>query len=226
MKIAAIALAGVLAAGGGYGGHQPEPEGVTNWQLTASATCEGVTFSHPLFTPTKSEVSPEYRVDVDGVLGERTEYQWGADVTVLALDPEVDTTWEIRIFHYNPALKAYQQLGAKKVFSTDCAEPEYVPPVLDCEAWQVPGWLNEHGDPTSCVGDHPCPGHEHDNCPLPPADGEEPVTPDEAAVGPYQTHERILPVTGTDNLWLAPVGAALVLLGITAFFIGRSRRND
>lgn len=70
------------------------------------------------------------------------------------------------------------------------------------------------------------PGHEHDNCPLPPADEEEPVTPDEAAVGPYQTHERILPVTGLDNLWLAPVGAALVLLGITAFFIGRSRRND
>jgi hypothetical protein len=40
------------------------------------------------------------------------------------------------------------------------SEPAYTPPVLHCEPWQVPGWLNEHGDPTSCVNNSPNPGEE------------------------------------------------------------------
>lgn len=39
-------------------------------------------------------------------------------------------------------------------------EPCYVPPVVECEPGTVPGWLNEHGDPTSCVDDHPCIANE------------------------------------------------------------------
>lgn len=33
----------------------------------------------------------------------------------------------------------------------------YTPPAVECEPGTAPGWLNEHGDPTSCVGDNPCP---------------------------------------------------------------------
>lgn len=32
----------------------------------------------------------------------------------------------------------------------------YTPPVVNCAPGTVPGWLNEHGDPTSCVDNHPC----------------------------------------------------------------------
>lgn len=32
--------------------------------------------------------------------------------------------------------------------------------MLDCPEGTVPGWLDEQGLPTSCVGDLPCPGEE------------------------------------------------------------------
>lgn len=41
--------------------------------------------------------------------------------------------------------------------SSAAATEGYVPPVLNCESWEVPGWLNEEGDPTSCVDNAPCP---------------------------------------------------------------------
>ena len=41
------------------------------------------------------------------------------------------------------------------------------PPLPDdhvCAPHTVPGWLNEAGLPTSCVGDHPCPGFDAETC--------------------------------------------------------------
>lgn len=35
---------------------------------------------------------------------------------------------------------------------------------LDCPPGTVPGWLDELGNPTSCVGDSPCPGLEATDC--------------------------------------------------------------
>lgn len=55
-------------------------------------------------------------------------------------------------------------------------QPPYVPPVLNCGEWQVPGWLNEHGDPTSCVSNHPCPGLEAPACI--PTEEENPWNPE------------------------------------------------
>lgn len=61
--------------------------------------------------------------------------------------------------------------------SSAFATEGYVPPVLNCESWEVPGWLNEHGDPSSCVDNAPCP-EVREGLPCPadiPAPVEEPV---------------------------------------------------
>jgi len=52
---------------------------------------------------------------------------------------------------------------------TDPAETPYTPPVLHCESWQVPGWLNGHGDPTSCVNNEAVPGSHKGEPPATPA---------------------------------------------------------
>lgn len=63
--------------------------------------------------------------------------------------------------------------------------PPYVPPVLNCPTGTTPGWINEHGDPTSCVNDEPTPGDEPSE-PTPPS-GEpsapttNPEVPDDTA---------------------------------------------
>lgn len=31
------------------------------------------------------------------------------------------------------------------------------PVALECESWEVPGWLNDAGEPTGCVDNAPCP---------------------------------------------------------------------
>lgn len=49
------------------------------------------------------------------------------------------------------ALSAFGAAGSA------AAEEAYTPPTLSCEAGTIPGWLNEQGDPTSCVSDNPCP---------------------------------------------------------------------
>ena len=35
---------------------------------------------------------------------------------------------------------------------------------LDCPPLTVPGWLDETGEPTSCVSNHPCPGFDAETC--------------------------------------------------------------
>ena len=65
-----------------------------------------------------------------------------------------------------------------------------MPPPIDptlCGPGTVPGWLNEDGLPTSCVGDDPNPGDEP--APVPtftaePAPVPQPSTVDEAEVNP------------------------------------------
>lgn len=53
------------------------------------------------------------------------------------------------------------------MFIPASAEEGYTPPVMNCGPGTVPGWLNEFGDPTSCVGDNPCPEVEFGQpCPV------------------------------------------------------------
>lgn len=148
----------------------PEPEPtVDKWDLTIAVTCEAVTFSHLRF---KQSFDPEYRVDVNGEQGERVPYTWGETVTIPAPDAEVSTTWEVRIFAKNPDLSgAYQQIGARKVFSEDCEpapEPEPEPtPIPDPE-------------PTPSPEPEPSPEPSPDPTPTPTPDprDEEPRNPD------------------------------------------------
>lgn len=82
----------------------------------------------------------------------------------------------------------------------------YTPPVVDCPEHTVPGWLNEHGDPTSCVGDHPCPQvPAGDPCP-----GDPPVTP------PTTPEPPVLALSGTDPTPGLLTAWALVMAGLVA----------
>lgn len=121
------------------------------------------------------------------------------------------------------------------VWGGDCPPP-YEPPVLNCGEWEVPGWLNEHGDPTSCVSNHPCPGLEA------PACGQEPpvvVTPDlpveetpveETPADPVVEEEvatgepQELAETGFDSLALY-LAAGLVLAGGLLYAVRNARSN-
>lgn len=47
--------------------------------------------------------------------------------------------------------------GSAIAMAPSVAEETYTPPVLNCESWEAPGWLNEQGDPTGCVDNAPCP---------------------------------------------------------------------
>ena len=99
------------------------------------------------------------------------------------------------------------------------AEDDYTPPVLDCESWQVPGWLNEHGDPSGCVENLPCPeAREGLPCPAdipePVPVASDPVVPPEDAVTPPADTQPALALTGTpDPLPLGVVAVALLTIG-------------
>jgi len=68
-----------------------------------------------------------------------------------------------------PAIATDGQHTPNPASVTDPTEEPYTAPVLHCEAWQVPGWLNGHGDPTSCVNNEAVPGSHK---------GEPPATPE------------------------------------------------
>jgi len=89
----------------------------------------------------------------------------------------------------------------------------YTPPVLNCDEYQVPGWLNQFGDATSCVSNNPCPEvNAGEPC---PSDVVPPVVTQEPAAELAETG-----VTET-TLWaLGIVSAVLVLFG-TALLTGR-----
>lgn len=50
-------------------------------------------------------------------------------------------------------------------------------PSIECPHNTVPGWLDENGNPTSCVGDAPCPETETGDCP-----SDVPVAPTPSAI--------------------------------------------
>lgn len=89
----------------------------------------------------------------------------------------------------------------------------YTPPVVECPEGTTPGWLNEHGDPTSCVGDDPCPETVEDGCPPP-------VTP---PTEPPVVTTSTLAHAGDEGLTYGAVALSLLLAGI-ALVLVRKRR--
>lgn len=127
---------------------------------------------------------------------------------------------------------------------------DYTAPVLNCEPGTVPGWLNEHGDPTSCVGDLPCPpvpfgepcpgdpAPEVAPAPQPPADAvtppvapvapAEPVVAAEVAPAPAEAPlaadvaAPMLAETGANTA--LPLGVAGIVLAVGAALVALSAR--
>lgn len=62
-------------------------------------------------------------------------------------------TWTTTNGQAGPVTTTTRPLDRVEAISLGC----YTPPVTDCKPGTVPGWLNEHGDATSCVSDEPCP---------------------------------------------------------------------
>ena len=63
------------------------------------------------------------------------------------------------------------------------AEEPYTKPVVNCESWQAPGWLNDQGDPTGCVDNASCPeAREGLPCPADVVYVEPEVVPDQPRV--------------------------------------------
>lgn len=83
--------------------------------------------------------------------------------------------------------------------------------IVECESWQVPGWLDEQGNPTSCVDNAPCP-EARKGLPC-PADipGVEtvtpPIEPSEAPVAPT-TPVEVVTVTPVEAPLVAPVASS------------------
>jgi LPXTG-motif cell wall-anchored protein len=105
-------------------------------------------------------------------------------------------------------------------------EPPYTAPVMNCGEGTVPGWLNGHGDPTSCVGDNPCPEVDFgETCPVDvvepvvvvpdaPADAVKPVVvaPSSPVVPVVQAKE--LAYTGSDDTAGFIVAGLLFAVGL------------
>lgn len=117
---------------------------------------------------------------------------------------DVDTdcvTWvQVAEFNYHYGENGEAGIGA-------CEEPTPTPsPTLECPPGTVPGWLDENGNPTSCVGDDPQP------TPAPVV--EVPTSPDVphlAETGPVE------------NDVLALIAAGLIVLGVLLVSYVRSK---
>jgi hypothetical protein len=121
--------------------------------------------------------------------------------------------------------------------------PPPLPDGFECDPGTVPGWLNEAGLPTSCVGDHPCPGFDAETClvddnavqptPIftpPIAEYPDPLpldplpTPEATVVVPVMPRELALtgPADGVGWDWLV---VALLLVGVGFFFTANERKR-
>jgi hypothetical protein len=107
----------------------------------------------------------------------------------------------------------------------------YTPPVIECEAGTLPGWLNEFGDATSCVSNNPCPEVEPGQpCPgdVPPAvTPPTEATPDATPVVNV-TPAKSLAYTGSDAQQILGgivVGGLGLALGITLIVVSAIRRR-
>ena len=116
---------------------------------------------------------------------------------------------------------------------TDTFPPPLPLDPLVCGPDQVPGWLNEHGEPTSCVSDHPCPGLDAATCePLivdPPEDAPDAavsVNPpvEYAPVTAQPELPRELAMTGpVDSLGVGLGAALIIVVGFALLVHGRKK---
>ena len=131
--------------------------------------------------------------------------------SAFGIDTDTDcVTWvQVAEFNYHYGENGETGIGT-------CTEPTPSPspspspsptPVLECPAGTVPGWLDESGNPTSCVGDDPQP------TPIPTPTTEVPATPNVplAETGPVE------------NDILALIAAGLIVLGV--LLVSYVRRN-
>ena len=117
----------------------------------------------------------------------------------------------------------------------------YDTPVLNCEAWQVPGWLNEFGDPTGCVDNAPCPEAREGlpcSADIPVVITEEPVevtppletvlvpevisTPEVITVDETGEQVPMLAETGFENWGFVIFAIASILLGLSFTRLNRN----
>jgi len=83
-------------------------------------------------------------------------------------------------------------------------EPPYTAPIMNCGEGTVPGWLNEYGDPTSCVGDNPCPEVDFgETCPVDVVEPE--VVPEVSAEKESRAVDVVKPVEGVLSSPVVPV---------------------
>jgi len=132
-------------------------------------------------------------------------------------------------------------LVAGPAYATEYPDPLPLDPLPaigaeSCAPGTVPGWLNENGEPTACVSNHPCPGFDADACPLdvnPPADPMPIVVPDPtpgvlippSVITSNPDLPDTLAQTGlADDAGLIPLGIGAgiaALLGILLATVGR-----
>jgi hypothetical protein len=90
---------------------------------------------------------------------------------------------------------------------TPTPTPTFTP--FTCPEYKVPGWLDENGNPTSCVDNSPCPGLVPPAC-LPVAEPAKPIVTD-----------KELAYTGPVDGWLAFPGGAVLIAGGLLLWIDR-----
>lgn len=107
----------------------------------------------------------------------------------------------------NGGMESWPDGGTQRydTFTTDPC-PVYEPPVLNCPEGTVPGVINEHGDPTSCVNNEPNPGEEPSSPSTPPIPAG-PTTPDAPGTGSTDGGTAPLP-TSTEVTPLAAPSVA------------------
>jgi len=107
--------------------------------------------------------------------------------------------------------------------------PPPLPDGYECPPYTVPGWLNQDGLPTACVGDHPCPGFDPVTCEapadeFPPALPLDPLPTENAAPVVVQPVPRELAETGPAQV-VEPFAwaVAILLMGVIVFVASRDR---
>lgn len=123
------------------------------------------------------------------------------------------TTYQTRTWITTDGVVSNEEISTRTLEQAEAIELGcYEPPVVDCEEGTVPGWLDEYGNPTSCITDEPCiPTAEQD------ADCNPIVVPPTKPLPPTGD----LAVTGTDPTEPALWALGLVLAGAGLTFAGR-----
>jgi hypothetical protein len=132
------------------------------------------------------------------------------------------TTWTTTDGVISDEVSDSRQLDRADAITLGC----YTPPIIDCAEWTVPGWLNEHGDATSCVSNNPCPEVEPgETCPgdevptdEPTEPTDEPTEPEVPVEVPTDTAEPVVPaVEPVEAINVVPAAAATKLPATLAY---------